>query len=274
MTATRDALYRATRDFMARDYAQDVADLNELIRKERSLSANLRPEMPPIPFTGDPFKKKKGDCVLLFGINPRWHDIGTDQYEKEFAESRALIDSFHDGNAEAFYKYLDLRRNYFCSGMKYGRHFTFLENRFRENWYSVDVPWEMHVQSMDCIPWFSTNTNDIDIEEVIYQFTRHPAFIAYIEVIKAMIDHLEPNWIHLNGKMGRLIFEGVFGKSEFDPMFGMDLKKGVRVGHCEIGDWEIPVLSHNFASRSSSPNTIEDWRMMASIWNDWLGLQE
>ena len=61
----RDALYYATQDFMSRDYSKDVAVLNELIRKNRSITANLRSDIPPIPFTGDPWRKEEGNCMIF-----------------------------------------------------------------------------------------------------------------------------------------------------------------------------------------------------------------
>ena len=264
MTTTHNALYHATRNFMARDHQKDVDELNELIRKKKSINAGLIRQMPPIPFTGNPWSKSKGNCVLLVGINPRWHERGTKQYEKELLPSMKHISSFHSGDNSAFDKYLDSRNDYFKSGMKYGRHFTFLENRFRENCYPVENPWERHIQSIDCIPWFSDDTDDIDVEMVALEYLEHPAFCSYIEVIKCIIDLIEPNWIHINGKFTRLVFEKSFS-GYFERMKGMDRKDGVFVGHCIIGDQQLPLLAHNFAGSRNSPN-IEGWKEMMINW--------
>ncbi len=272
MKIPRDALYFATRNFMGRNHLQDVDQLNELIRKEKSITAGLKREMPPIPFTGNPWNKKKGDCVLLVGINPRWHDKGTKQYENELLPAMEQISLFHSGVDSAFDKYLESRNEYFLSGMKYGRHFTFLENRFRENCYPVENPWDRHIQSIDGVPWFSDNTDDIDYDMVSKEYLEHPAFCSYVELIKCLIDLIEPNWIHINGKFTRIVFENAF-PSYSERMSGIEQKYGIYVGHCIIGNWEMPVLAHNFAGSRNSPN-IKDWKKMIEIWREWLFSQE
>jgi len=272
MKIPKDELYIATHNFMARNHFDDVDELNELIRKEKYSTASLQRQMPPIPFTGNPWKKKKGDCILLIGINPRWHNVGTKQYESELLPSMKQISLFHSGDDSAFDKYLKSRNEYFLSGVKYGRHFTFLENRFRENCYPVENPWEEHIQSIDCIPWFSENTDNIDYEMVSEEYLEHPAFCSYVEIIKSLIDLIEPNWIHINGKIARIVFESAF-PSYFERMNDIEQKYGIYVGHCEIGDWEMPVLAHNFAGSRNSPN-IEGWQQMMKNWREWLTSQE
>nr|AIF25382.1 hypothetical protein [uncultured marine group II/III euryarchaeote SAT1000_50_G04] len=274
MTGTRDALYRVTRDFMARDYAQDVVDLNELIRKNRADSANLTAEVPPIPFTGDPWKKKKGDCVLFIGINPKFQTKVPPMNHPEFGPAISMINRFHRGDENSFVQYIDSRKNYFSSDEKYGTHFTAPEKGFRDNWYSVENPWDCHVQSMDCLPWFSIDAKTIDIDRVADWYLENSAMIQYHEIIMNVIDLIEPNWIHLNGKMPQTVFESNFAEHHFEKLEGINPQKGIRVGHCEIGNWELPVLSHNFAGWPMAPNGAADWRLMAKLWDNWLRLQE
>ena len=125
-------------NFLKKDYSEDVRVLNQILSK--SETADLRPEAPPIPFTGNPWSKVKNECTLLVGINPKWHEPGskTGQYECEISKSIELIDRFRDGDNNAFNEYINQRNNYFQEGFEYGGHFTYIANRFIENWYNTD----------------------------------------------------------------------------------------------------------------------------------------
>jgi hypothetical protein len=261
-----DALKKAVYDFMSRDYVADVNELNQLIRKNRSNSANLRPEMPPIPFTGDPWSKKQGNCTLLFSINPKWHEPGTNQYEKEFREAIQLVDKFHAGDEGAFTNYLKLRTDYFNSGMAYGKHFTYLANRFRENWYDVEDVWSEHVLCMDCLPWFSDNTDDIDNEQLRDAFSNLESLNSYRKIIEEVVLLTRPSRIQLNGKPTRIAFEAIFA----DKPFTSSNNWGMHTGEVTISGFTIPVLAHNFGKSVHGPNSIQDWADMADEWKCWL----
>ena len=267
MVVENSRLYGAVRDFMSRDYSADVAELNQIIRKRRSPSAMLRPEMPPIPFTGNPWSKEPGNCTVLFSINPKWHEPGTDQFEREFRKSISLVDKYRSGVESAFDEYLKLRANYFSSGMAYGKHFTYLENRFRENWYGVPDVWSRHVLCMDCLPWFSDNTNDIDNENLRDAYGAHDALLAYKTIIEEVISMTRPSRIQINGKTTRVAFEEIFGG---DPLQKFP-KWGMHAGEVTIAGAEIPVLAHNFGKSVWGPNSKDDWSEMASVWKNWLG---
>ena len=58
----------------------------------------------------------------------------------------------------------------YTTKIKYGKHFSFPEKKFREHWYAVNNPWDRHVQSLDCIPWFSTNAKDFDNERICQEY--------------------------------------------------------------------------------------------------------
>ena len=261
-----DPLRRAVHDFMSRDHTADVAELNQLIRKRNSASANLQPEMPPIPFTGDPWSKVRGNCTLLFSINPKWHAPGSKQYEKEFSQSIELIDRFHAGDHSAFEGYLRLRTDYFSSGMAYGSHFTYLSNRFRENWYDVEDVWGEHVLCMDCLPWFSDNTNDIDNERLRDAFRTLPSLISYRQIIEEVVLLTRPSRIQLNGKPPRIAFEDIFANEPF----ARQSRWGMHIGSVTIANQTIPVLAHNFGKSMNGPNSKDDWAKMAAEWSDWL----
>ena len=136
-------------NFMKRDYSKDVEELNLLLAK--SNSADLRPESPPIPFTENPWSKVKGECTLLVGINPKWHEPGskTGQFESEISESISLINRFRDGDEDCFSKYLDQRKNYFREGFEYGGHFTYIANRFIETGTApINIPCGKNMSSI------------------------------------------------------------------------------------------------------------------------------
>jgi hypothetical protein len=257
-----DSLKKVVYDFMSRDYVADVNELNQLIRKKSSKSANLRPEMPPIPFTGDPWSKEQGNCTLLFSINPKWHEPGTNQYEKEFREAIQHVNKFQAGDEGAFADYLKLRTDYFKSGMAYGKHFTYLANRFRENWYDVDDVWSDHVLCMDCLPWFSDNTDDIDNERLKESYSTLSSLIAYRKIIEEVVLLTRPSRIQLNGEPARIAFEKIF-----DGSFKPHERWGMYTGRVTISGVTIPVLAHNFAWKPNGPNSIQDWADMADEWN-------
>ena len=266
-------LYDAVHDFMNRDFSKDVNEINRLIRQNKNISANLRSDIPPIPFSGDPWTKAKGNCVLSIGINPRAHNPGDNQYEKEIRASIELVKSHLNGGQSALRKYIDSRREYFHT-VKYGAHFTFLENRYKEYWYSGEDVWQKRIQSMDIIPYFSNNAVAISNDSYVTQFNEHLALLDYRNIIEEMVDLIEPNWIHLNGVLPCDVFESAYA-SESYTMRGLDEKKGVCFGNCIIGNWEIPVLSHNFINYpSNSPAKIDDWKIIFPNWEDWLSAQQ
>lgn len=270
MTKARDRLYHATREFMSRDYPSDVRALNELIRDDRSTSANLRSDIPPIPFTGDPWRKEEGDCMIFIGINPRFQSTEDTRQHPEFGPAITSIEMLRKGDEGAFDSYLGQRKDYFRSGMKYGRHFSFPEKMFRKHWYPVENPWDRHVQSLDCVPWFSTNAKGFDNEKICREYGRSDPFMSYQSVLEAVVELIRPTMIQLNGKTTRMVFEHNFADAPFSPLGSLESRKGVHSGFCEIGGHRIPSLSHNFSGYQSGPNGGKDWGQMISDWEDWL----
>ena len=120
MSTPKDGLYHATRRFMARDYRDDVLWLNNNLSKKNKPTADLRDDIPPIPFTGDPWAKVRGNCTLFIGINPRFQDSTIPPNHKEFGPSISSINRFHSGEESGFEEYLSQRRGYFTYGLKYG----------------------------------------------------------------------------------------------------------------------------------------------------------
>ncbi len=257
--------------FLKRNYSRDVGELNRLLAK--SDSADLRPEAPPIPFTGNPWSKVKGECTLLVGINPKWHEPGskTGQYESEISGSINLIDRFRGGNEDCFYKYLDQRKNYFREGFEYGGHFTYIANRFMENWYETDKNslWEKYVFNMDILPWFSDKTKGISNEKLVFEYSRNGALLEYRNVIEELIDLIKPKRIQLNGVPPRLVFQEIFG-IESEPLQLIDNSIGMYVGFLEIKNLRYPILAHNFGKTFDGPNSIPQWEDMAKKYSDWL----
>jgi len=256
--------------FMKRDYSKDVEELNLLLAK--SDSADLRPEAPPIPFTGNPWSKVKGECTLLVGINPKWHEPGskTGQFESEISESISLINRFRDGDEDCFSKYLDQRKNYFREGFEYGGHFTYIANRFVENWYSTDKHslWQKYVFNMDILPWFSDKTKGISNEKLVSEYSQNKALLEYRVIIEELIDLIKPKRIQLNGVPPRLVFQEIFG-IDSEPLLLIDDSIGMYVGFLEVKNLRYPVLAHNFGKTQTGPNSIQQWKDMAKKYSEW-----
>ena len=261
-----DALYR----FMKRDYSEDVRELNRALAETET--ADLRSEAPPIPFTGDPWSKVKHECTLLVGINPKWHEPGskTGQYETEIANSIALINQFREGDDGAFAEYIEQRKEYFRGGGEYKGHYTYISNRFLENWYETETNllWEKFVMNLDVIPWFSDKTKAISNEKLVDEYRNNSALSDYVNIIEEVIELIRPKRIHLNGVPPRLVFESVFG-IEFKPLKLIDKSIGMYVGHLIVRNVEYPVLAHNFGKTQSGPNSIVQWKSMADKYEAW-----
>lgn len=264
-------LFKSLYRFLKRDYSKDVENLNQSLAK--SDTADLRPEAPPIPFTGNPWSKVKQECTLLVGINPKWHEPGgkTGQYESEISESINLINRFRSGDEDSFSKYLEQRKNYFCGGFEYGGHYTYLANRFIENWYSTDKNslWEKFVMNLDVLPWFSDKTKGISNEKLVFEYMQNEALLEYKIVIEELVDLIKPKRIQLNGVPPRLVFQSLFGL-ESQPLKLIDSSIGMYVGYLKIKNEQYPVLAHNFGKTQGGPNSIIQWEDMAHKYNQWL----
>ena len=258
MSTPRDALYHATRSFMARNYKEDVEWLNLNISKKNSMTANLRNDIPPIPFTGDPWSKIRGDCTLFIGINPRFQDSTVPPNHKEFGPSISSINRFHSGDESGLEEYVNQRRKYFTSGMKYAPHYTFPEKMFRKHWYDVENPWENHVQSMDVVPWFSKN-DEMNEKFLIEAYENKEMFKSYRLIIEEVIELIQPKFIQLNGKKPRLIFERIY-EEKFQPM--KTIAKGCHSGTVEVKDRKIPTIAHNFSGMRWGLNGEIEWDTM------------
>ena len=263
-------LFVSLHNFLKRDYSEDVKLLNHVLSK--SETADLRPEAPPIPFTGNPLSKVKHECTLLVGINPKWHEPGskTGQYESEISDSIRLINRFRNGDYEAFNEYIDQRKNYFQEGFEYGGHFTYIANRFIENWYNTDKNslWEKYLMNLDVLPWFSDKTKGISNEKLVTEYTKNNALIEYKNVIEDLVDLIKPVRIQLNGVPPRLVFQEIFG-IDSEPLQLIDDSIGMYVGFLEIKNLRYPVLAHNFGKTQSGPNSKVQWRNMANKYNQW-----
>ncbi|MBN16894.1 MAG: hypothetical protein CMB37_01875 [Euryarchaeota archaeon] len=271
VTTIRDSLFDVTHQFMARNYFTDAVELNQLVKKKRAHSANLRTDIPPIPFTGNPWNKENGNCMLFIGINPRYQSSDNVKSHHEFGPAIESIERFHNGDDSGFNDYLNQRKNYFLQeGMKYGKHFTFPEKKLREHMYPVENPWDCHIQSLDCIPWFSVDAKTFDHEEVCNAYNNSEMFLSYRRIIEEIVKLIRPNMIQLNGGMTRKVFESSYSKNSFSPMKEMNPKKGIHVGWCEIGGHEIPTLSHNFSGYPNAPNGNKDWDEMIANWKKWI----
>jgi len=266
MSTPKDGLYHATRRFMARDYRDDVLWLNNNLSKKNKPTADLRDDIPPIPFTGDPWAKVRGNCTLFIGINPRFQDSTIPPNHKEFGPSISSINRFHSGEESGFEEYLSQRRGYFTNGLKYGKHYTFPGKMFQKHWYDVENPWIQHVQSMDAVPWFS-KTDEMDLDSLLDAYYSEEMFLAYRSVFEELVELIQPKFIQLNGKKPRIIFEEIYGIDEFQPM--KTIAKGCHSGGLSIRGKIIPTVAHNFSGTFSGLNGEKEW---GTMYDEWTGL--
>ncbi|MDP7003369.1 MAG: hypothetical protein QF911_07390, partial [Candidatus Thalassarchaeaceae archaeon] len=112
---------------------------------------------------------------------------------------------------------------------------------------------------MECLPWFSDNTNHIDNENLRDAYRSNAALLAYKRIVEEVISMIRPSRIQINGKTTKVAFEEIFGDG---PMQQFP-KWGMHAGKVKIGGMKIPVLAHNFGKSVWGPNSKEDWSEMA-----------
>src|SRR5262249_32405210 len=54
--------------------------------------AGFAEDMPPLPYTGDPFRLPPGDCIAFIGLNPRWLGWEDNWAQREYIPYKKLVD--------------------------------------------------------------------------------------------------------------------------------------------------------------------------------------
>lgn len=257
-SAQVEILKRNIGDFMIRDYRRDSAALNKAFNVSDSAFAE---DMPPVPYTGNPFSLNSGHCIAFLGLNPRWLGWNNPWANIEYYEYKRIVDAFRMGesNLDAL---LAHRAVYFNDGIRYyyGRYFTSAGRFIGEHMLEIDRKeqkasdfsrnvFNKYVFKTDLIPWFSNNTRGIDWHKAAN--SNIDALIQYRELLLKFIDSLQPRWIQCNGLEARPLIEETFEATLHEHRH----KVGDRTFRFFTGAYErvqpaVPILVHGFISRS------------------------
>lgn len=188
--------------FWTREHKEDVALLNHELGK-RGQSAGFVDSAPPSVLTGNPFSVEPGRCVLVLGLNPKWQG---DKAAFLKDDVKPALDAWKAGD---FQSYRRLRASYFSAGSQayYGAYFSRLGNTLGQAALSVGTAkskpsvvarevFTRHAAKFDLLPWWSTGTSAIKIDNV--RSTIEP-LAAWQGVLHAFIEDFRPAEIIVNG---------------------------------------------------------------------------
>jgi hypothetical protein len=259
------------REFLRRDYPRDVDRLNSALGKAGD--AGFTRAMPPIPFAGNPFALRRGNCIAVFGINPKWGG-----WDANRCALRDCIDSFRRGDEESFNEFLKLRASEFEGGSYYGRYYTKLGNHLFREWFQGKIStmqegqdaakevFRNYVLKADLLPWFSENTNKINAKAM--GSSNDPALLAYHEIISLLFCGLKPRWIQFNGLQMLDLIEAITEA------------KLKRIKICErmyiwVGQSnkliDTPILVHGFVNSIGGPQTEKQFKKVTQAFCKWIG---
>jgi len=254
------------REFMSRDYREDIQRLNQILHS--SGDAGLVNKVPPIPFTGDIDSVEKGNCVCLIGINPLW-SVKETKHVQEYLPAARMIESFFRGNEDAYVEYIKSRLNYFQQDYANTGHFNKPAMGYPLLYpeLSNDDIWGRRAFAMDIIPYFSTNANKLNKKKIFDASKNDPAILSHQNMMKEIIIETNPSLLHLNGSHAIAIFEKLeYCEKPLVKLGELGRKYGLRSGYANIGDLKIKVLAHNQFAYGSSKTS--DWPEFIRLWNE------
>lgn len=272
-------LERQAVDLLKRDHEADITRLNAALAKKDRESAGLEISLPPVLFTGNPFKLTPGECVALIGINPRYQKPGQKKSggRIEYPQLVGCVDRLRKGDVSLLDEYIDHRASFFDinSQMYYGKYFTGLGKLLSRHLgigQSEAEPrslFRKHVFKADALPWFSEDADAIDFDKLAS--CRDECWIEYYSFLTKMLGHLRPRWIQCNGKSSGKVLSAILGISLDTLSFTVDGKRqSIQVGWAAIaGTVPTPILVHTFLS-SVRVNHDGYGLRMAKIWREWL----
>lgn len=273
------------KSFLSRDYSSDIKRLNVLLERHLGRSAGFVEAQPPLPFAGDPFNPSlAGNCIALFGLNPRWRADDTFYREREYRPLKLCVDGIRTGE-RTVEEFLALRRSYFSldNEFYYGRYYTKLGGLLGQRWFpeyrdTARTPREFavavfqnHVFKADILPWFSSDTNGIDASKLGKD---DEALKQFHDLIACFITMIRPRWIQFNGLQGRELIEATF-KSKLDEYSTNINGKSHRYlfGWCDdhrIVPTPTPLFVHGFTNSAGGPQSPQQFNAIAFAFQEWV----
>jgi hypothetical protein len=268
---SEDEIKFKLKEFLRRDYREDVNRLNENLGKRGH--AGFTDQVPPLPFAGDPFALEPANCIAVLGINPKWKEPEDDIETKHDLNRRQLkscIDLFCKGDDKQFDEFLRLRAGEFTGGPYYGPYYTKLGNHLFREWFQGKVSavqegqsaakevYRRYVLKTDLLPWFSEDTGKIDAKRLAS--SNDPALLAHYEILHLLFRSIKPKWIQFNGSEMRDKI-AVITKTDLMPI-KIDDDKCIWVGRSEKF-FNTPVLIHVFTNRAGGPQAAKQFHSVA-----------
>jgi hypothetical protein len=234
--------------------------------------------MPPLPFAGNPFALKPGNCIAVLGINPKWSDPIKEKetdHDRIRQDLKKCVELFCKGDDTQFDEFLRLRASEFSGGPYYGNYYTRLGNHLFWEWFQGKVSaakkgqaaakevFLRYVLKSDLLPWFSVNTDNIDSEKV--RRSQNPALLLHFEILSLFIQKLKPRWLQFNGSQMRHTVE-VITETDLKPIKTND---GMSIW---VGRWgklsNTPIFVHGFVNSARGPQTANQFHAVAQAFRD------
>jgi hypothetical protein len=212
MAATMEKFEAAVRAFCTPGWRDDVTALNQSLKRPTSGTAGFV-DQPPSLLTGDPFRVRRGEGLLVLGLNPKWQGDDARFRHNDADPARATFE-------QCFQSYRTERAKYFTEdgAAYYGKYFTRLANALALAFFDVPVPTRhkaivakrfcrKYVAKFDLLPWWSSVTAKIDNGKVR---TDVSPIGRWASVIRLATEALEPRAIVVNGSSWLRLVEDIF----------------------------------------------------------------
>ena len=276
-------MYQELYRFLRRDFAEDIAELNELLQLNDD--GKLVAEVPPNPFVGNPELISHDNSIAMIGINPAYRPNIDGFYHTEIKLPTQCLKNWKlNGDLKELTPWLDKIKNYFVSETYYGRYFTRLGNIlgpeiFHETWSNSAIKsrarmvFHNHVLKLDIIPYYSKKAN-FDDRLLNIAFTTHPSLIQYHKFIVEILAKTNIKWIFLNGNASIRIIELLLGDGKFDMInIGPTKRTEISLGKVRIRGDLVPVLGVKFVNSPHGPTSNQDWKHIWPVWHEYLAQQ-
>lgn len=276
--------------FLKRDHESDAIWLN------KNFANNSFAPVAPIPYSSDPFSLQAGNCIVVLGLNPKLPQKmcsagSRTEHGAELSRLSRYVEEIRNNIDSSLEVYIQDRKSYFAHDNKeyYGRYFTKLGNligrNFLDNVVSLDntgpfvarTVFDKYVFKADVLPWFSTNTNGLDVRKLVQCINSSEVdtpLNSYYEFLRFVIVALKPKWIQCNGLQ---MWEAT--KCALDVVESFDSKPTQRSGprwlkgyarvrsRDDISVYECPIFAHRFSNRLP----YRDFEVVASEFRNFVG---
>lgn len=252
-----EQLRQCVREFLRRDYENDVEVLNRALARDGKATAGFV-SAPPSVLTGDPYSLSPGNCIGVTGLNPMWHADAQREADRTIAEL----------NEDRMTAYESRRARFFDDGSEeYNpHHFSRLGNRLRNA--GLDIPaatprdvFRNHAFVTDLLPWWSTNIDAIDPRKLS---TAIEPLAAWHTVLTYFLRELRPSLLIVHGSAFRRLAETLLDVElqEFRYAGNRRAWAGTNRTH------EIPVLMHGQVTAIRGPQSDTVYQNLISTWRN------